>query len=106
MTTTRPNPKLEVTNIIINKVYMWVDPLTLQYNLNITPSYRHTRQIHFSKMMQEIETQLRKPTCDMRNEKFNGNIDHQNSSLVLSEGETDRDKFIEALNRIINKFGL
>ena len=94
MTTTRPNPKREGKIVIINKVFLGVDSLMLQYALNITPPYRHTRQIHLSKMMQEIATQFEKYTCDMGNEKFNVNIDHQNSSLLLAEGEIYKDKFI------------
>ena len=51
MTTTRPNHKREGTNIIIDKVYVVGDSLTLQYALCITPSYQHTGQIWLSKMM-------------------------------------------------------
>ena len=42
----------------------------------------------------------------MVNEKFNGTLDRHNSISPLSAGEIDKDEFVEALNRIINKFGL
>ena len=42
----------------------------------------------------------------MGNEKFSKNIDRHNSSSPLSAGEIDKDQFIEALNILINMFGL
>ena len=41
----------------------------------------------------------------MINEKFNRTPDHHNSSLPTLSLEIDKDDFIEALNRLINKFG-
>ena len=40
----------------------------------------------------------------MGNDKSNGTLDHQKSSFPLSIGKMDKDDFIEALNRLINKF--
>ena len=41
----------------------------------------------------------------MGNENFNRTLDRKNSNLPLSVGEIDKDEFIEALKRLINKFG-
>ena len=42
----------------------------------------------------------------MVNEKSNGTLDRNNSSLPLSAEEIDKYEFIKALAGIINKFGL
>ena len=42
----------------------------------------------------------------MVNEKSNGTLDRNNSSLSLSAEEIDKYEFIKALAGIINKFGL
>ena len=56
--------------------------------------------------MQETEIQLEKSTCDMVDYKLNRSLDRHNSSLTPSSGETDKYEFIEAVKRLINKFGL
>ena len=80
--------------------------LKIQYDLSITPSYRHTWKTRLSRIVQETEKQLEKPTRDIKNEEFNVTLDHHNSSLRLLSGETDKYEFIESLTRLINKFGL
>ena len=55
MTTTIPNPKHGVKNVVVDEVYVGVDSLTLQYGLSITASYNHTGQIRLIKKMQKTE---------------------------------------------------
>ena len=106
MINTRPNPKHWGTNVIIYEVYVGGDYLTIQYALNITPSCHHNVQMRPIEMIKETEKQLKKSTCDMVNENFIRNLYRRNSSSPLSVGEIDKDEFFEALNRLINKFGL
>ena len=42
----------------------------------------------------------------MGSDKLNRTLDHHKYSLPLSAGEINKYEFIEALNRLINKFGL
>ena len=46
-------------NVIIGGVYVVEYSLTLQYALNVTPSYCLTEEIRLSKMIKETEKQLK-----------------------------------------------
>ena len=60
MTSTMPNPKYGVTNVIIDGFYVGGAYLILRYDLSMTPSYLHTRNMHLSKMVQETKKLTRK----------------------------------------------
>ena len=105
MNTTKSKPKNGVTNVIIDKVYVVGPSITLQFSLTITHYYRHTGKILLSKLTKETK-KLEKSTRDMVNEKCNGTLDRHKSSSPLLAEEINKNDFLDALNIIINLFGL